>query len=741
MSQITELDRIKFDFDLLAYILDTHETELKTIQRSKGRIDLSICPKCGGKGHFSVYTSDDKEDTFSTFTTNSGCFEKGGTIIDYIAGIEEISTQEAIRKVQTTYDFDDSGKYKKSSQNEYQPVKKKASRGNSSSGYTPAGTEKQRQRMINLLTEAALIYHEQLKQYPDVKDWIINQWSINSETIDSELIGYAPSKLNISAALIEHGFTPDEVRQSGLITDKGNFFWNRIIFPYWLSGDTQKVAYMSGRQYKGDDDSGHKYIKLSTQAGLIENRYAIGAHRATGEKELLIVEGGFDYLSAISRGFHAVAAGSTKPSQAILMHLCQIAQKYQTIYIVFDTDSNGAGQAGAKELAINISKESIERYNRQLDIRIIELPYTDSTQKKQDIADFFKFAGAGDFIALKDSVKPFQQTIQEPEIYTANETTSTEVMSPGQHFNDRPILDYLDLFFEEVENRTRLQAISTGFKALDDKLDGGIYSGLYTIGAISSLGKTTLIHQIADNIAASGHPVRYYSLEMSRFEMVAKSLSRETYRIDSHRAAMTRSIMQGSYFNHDVLLKAHQNYKQSAKNLTIIEGMFTTTIETIERDIKRIKDMRAEKPLVIVDYLQILKSEIAEQRRYTERQTIDHIVSQLKRISRDFDIPIIAISSFNRANYSEVVALESFKESGAIEYTSDVILGLQLRIMEDASKQKTKSGQRIMVEQAKGIVREIELKCLKNRNGVANFTVDLSFNAKHNHFSETYFIK
>ena len=46
-------------------------------------------------------------------------------------------------------------------------------------------------------------------------------------------------------------------------------------------------------------------------------------------------------------------------------------------------------------------------------------------------------------------------------------------------------------------------AISTGFPALDDLLDGGLYPGLYSMGAITSLGKTTFALQIADYIAAS----------------------------------------------------------------------------------------------------------------------------------------------------------------------------------------------------------------------------------------------
>jgi len=75
---------------------------------------------------------------------------------------------------------------------------------------------------------------------------------------------------------------------------------------------------------------------------------------------------------------------------------------------------------------------------------------------------------------------------------------------------------------------TEPELISTGFNTLDVALDGGLFEGLYVIGAISSLGKTTLAIQIADYLASQGRDVLYISLEMSRYEIMAKSISRHT---------------------------------------------------------------------------------------------------------------------------------------------------------------------------------------------------------------------
>lgn len=130
-------------------------------------------------------------------------------------------------------------------------------------------------------------------------------------------------------------------------------------------------------------------------------------------------------------------------------------------------------------------------------------------------------------------------------------------------------------------------------------------------------------------------------------------------------------------------------------------------VEQIREGVKQHIAVTGARPLVIVDYLQILTPN--EEGRYTDKQIIDKAVLELKCISRDFKVPVIAVSSFNRACYNTSVTMEAFKESGAIEYSSDVLLGLQL---EGAGNKD------FNVDKAKGqSTRKIELVILKNRNG------------------------
>ena len=65
------------------------------------------------------------------------------------------------------------------------------------------------------------------------------------------------------------------------------------------------------------------------------------------------------------------------------------------------------------------------------------------------------------------------------------------------------------------------------------------------------------------------------------------------------------------------------------------------------------------------------------------RKKVDHIVRGLKKLQSDNDLVIFVVSSINRANYLSPIDFESFKESGGIEYTADVVWGLQLQVLND----------------------------------------------------------
>ena len=284
--------------------------------------------------------------------------------------------------------------------------------------------------------------------------------------------------------------------------------------------------------------------------------------------------------------------------------------------------------------------------------------------------------------------------------------------------------------------------ISTGFPYLNLLLDGGLYPSLITLGAITSTGKTTLGLQMMDNIAAAGKDVIIFSLEMSRFELIAKSISRLSFKeaADKKDAFSTRQLLDydsyKQYSTERLLLIENckrKYFDEIAPHVFIREALGTMDVVRMREILTAHANQTGTAPVVLVDYIQLMAPPSNVKRNLTDKQVIDNNVMSLKQLSRDFNTPIIGISSLNRQAYStrgnnqkqqgqpadNKVTLTDFKESGAIEYSSDVLLGLNCEVYD----KKTKTGR-------------MSLDILKNRNGEKGTTQYFDYYYPFNYFME-----
>ena len=285
-------------------------------------------------------------------------------------------------------------------------------------------------------------------------------------------------------------------------------------------------------------------------------------------------------------------------------------------------------------------------------------------------------------------------------------------------------------FNADTEKFEKHRAMKTGFSNLDKIIN--LYPGLYVLGAISSLGKTTFACQLADQLAKSGEYVLFFSLEQSKFELVSKGLSRLTAEEDMKTAVSSIRIREGE--RTASVLRAVEEYKKFGKRNVIYQCGFEANISTILDRVKNYIEDRQVKPVVTVDYLQIVRPVDI---RTSTKEAVDENVRALKKMQVEQDLVVLLISSLNRANYLTPVDFESFKESGGIEYTADVIWGLQLSVMNDElfDKEKNLKSKRDKVREAKKTLpREVELVCLKNRYGVSSYVCKFDYYAQYDYF-------
>lgn len=408
-------------------------------------------------------------------------------------------------------------------------------------------------------------------------------------------------------------------------------------------------------------------------------------------RPVFIVEGEFDALALLEVGSHAVALGSVS-NRGKLVSLLEAKKPTGPLILSLDNDKAG------KDASLLLSEA----------LQGLSVPFIVS-----DIAHGHKDASE----ALTAQKTAFAQRVAQAE---------TDALS-----NPDSVASYMDTSLEDELQSFRQGAFRrTGFDVLDDEA-GGIYPGLYVLGAISSLGKTTFLHQMADQMASHGQHVLYFSLEQSRLELVSKSIARNAAQRAGRAVVSSIGIRTGALSKNvsEGLSEAFNDYRRAVGDrLSLIEGGFECTTGYIRGYVERYCARFRVKPVVIVDYLQILQGDEAS--RSGARERTDESVIALKRLSRDLDVPVFVVSSVNRANYLAPIDFESFKESGGIEYTADVVWGLQLEVLSDEifNKEGKLKDKREMIRRAKMMEpRRVELVCLKNRYGRSSYKVSFEY--------------
>ena len=444
---------------------------------------------------------------------------------------------------------------------------------------------------------------------------------------------------------------------------------------------------------------------------------------------VFIVEGEIDALSIEEAGGHAVGLGSYD-NVPLLLRLLEERKPAQPLIIAFDNET-------AEDKAARV----VEAEDKLIaGLESLRLPY-------------FRLSPYGGYKDANEALVKDRETFAA-EIRKAEALEDQAEAEAREAYLATSAGANLQEFLNGITESANTDAIPTGFPLLDKVLDGGLYEGLVAVGGISSLGKTSLIMQVADQVAAAGNDVLVFSLEMSRTQLMSKSISRHTIqlararKLDTRNAKTSRGITSGKrYANYsrtelELIQGAIEEYQKYADHIYIQEGVGDITTdslrETVERHILMTggrweTDSRTgarkltggRRPLVIVDYLQIIAP---HNDRATDKQVVDHAVLELKRISRDYKLPVIAISSFNRGGYKIEATFEQLKESGAIEYSSDIVLALQLRGAGGKNFDPT--------EAKRKVPREIELVVLKNRDAAVGDKVAFNYYPMFNLFDE-----
>ena len=500
---------------------------------------------------------------------------------------------------------------------------------------------------------------------PQGAQWLARR-GISIETARKAFVGYDPICDPIGAP----GSDPEEVRDRS----EELHLSKRLIVP------TSPQHFLA---VAIDPTTPEKYRELSpkrSKAGLF---FPASLRQTDGC--VFVTDNWLSALSYMQVGASAVAT-VTKKNTGLLLETIEAEKTGATLILAFSNTDAG-------RQARDIVKGELRR--KKTPYLVANVDITGRGDTDPDNVEMPNDLLCNDADAFKAAV----QRIQEPALARPDNT-----------------LDYIDNGEMARDIAKARDPIPTGYELLDQET-GGLYPGLYVIGAISGLGKTTFCAQMCDQIAAAGHDVIFVSMEMSRLEIVSKSLARITYTETPGNAWTSKNIRHRQW--NSAVVQAVRTYKERVDNrVSIIEGNFNVDMAYISDYIRNHIERNATRPVVFIDYLQILQPSHSETKQ-TAKQQVDLCITEIKQLSRDLSIPIVVVSSLNRGSYLTPTNFTAFKESGGIEYTADVIWGMQLACLNDPLFLKGNNEERgEYVNQEKDRPeRHIQLRCLKNRYG------------------------
>ncbi len=302
----------------------------------------------------------------------------------------------------------------------------------------------------------------------------------------------------------------------------------------------------------------------------------------------------------------------------------------------------------------------------------------------------------------------------------------SNVFSLTNEIKHQKLISSAELFshiFLELKQKAlnpSLSGISSGFFDLDSFTQGFQKSDLIIIAGRPSMGKTALSLNISLNIIKTLQlPVLFFSLEMSKEQLIYRLLSNET-EIPNFR------LKTGTIYKED-WIKLNTTIKNLSALPLFIDDSSNPSISDIKAKIKKIIFEQNEIGLIVIDYLQLMQN--SKFKTENRAQELSQITRSLKNLAREFNVPIIALSQLsrnveNRLNKRPI--LSDLRESGSIEQDADLVLMLYRESYYNSAD----------IDPETKVINHTELIIAKQRNGPVG-TIDLQFDSKQTKFLDS----
>ena len=267
------------------------------------------------------------------------------------------------------------------------------------------------------------------------------------------------------------------------------------------------------------------------------------------------------------------------------------------------------------------------------------------------------------------------------------------------------LLDVYDRLNELAASDAAVPGLSTGLGDLDLAISGLNKSDLILLAARPGMGKTSMALNILLHAGKfSGKSVAFFSLEMSREQLVLRLISNESF-VDNKK-----------------LVTGKLNESDWEKVAAAADALNRTKILIDDDPMLSVADMNAKcrridgLALVVIDYLQLMTSASGNNRGGENRQQMVSDMSRmLKIMAKELNVPVLCLSQLSRANESRTnkrPMLSDLRESGAIEQDADIVMFLYREDYYEKESENHNLAECIIAKNRHGETRTVELQWL-----------------------------
>lgn len=301
--------------------------------------------------------------------------------------------------------------------------------------------------------------------------------------------------------------------------------------------------------------------------------------------------------------------------------------------------------------------------------------------------------GIADLAARRQSMEGL---LEAYELLGRRDTSVVEVLKPVVAAADRIVErvetstgsrhagDAAQALMSELENRDSKgpAGVTTGLAKLDDLL-GSLYpENLIIVAGRPGMGKSSVGTNLARAAAEAGHPVEYFSLEMSRRELCARIVcdldfsKRENASVAPvHYSRLLKRRISDKEF--DRAIHAARDLKGLPIFIHDRDGMTMAEIAALAR--ARAAQAEGRIGLVVVDHLQIIKS--SDRYRGHRVSELTEMTGQAKALAKAIKWPVVLLSQLSRdierrPEKDRMPLLSDLRESGSIEQDADAVIGV-----------------------------------------------------------------